>query len=65
MNRQMMADLGLSFGSRVYIVSQRGWSGSYIVTDVCPTYGTIDIFVADRSSIPRWGVETGISITPE
>jgi 3D (Asp-Asp-Asp) domain-containing protein len=58
-----MSELGISFGSQIYVISQRGWSGLYTVTDGGVPYGTIDIFLENYSSLPSWGVENGIKIS--
>jgi 3D (Asp-Asp-Asp) domain-containing protein len=62
MNRDQMASLGISFGSQIYLVSQKGWSGWYTVTDTGVDHGTVDIFLENYSELPWWGVERGIAI---
>ena len=61
MNTQQVADLGLKKGDEIYVVSQKGWSGYYTITDAGCAYGIIDIYV-NRSDIPSWGVEYDVTI---
>ena len=61
MNTQQVADLGLKLGDEIYVISQKGWSGYYRITDCGCAYGTIDIYV-NRSDIPSWGVEHDVRI---
>ncbi|MDR0851068.1 MAG: hypothetical protein LBN36_01095, partial [Clostridiales Family XIII bacterium] len=63
MNRAQMAELGLTWGSVIYVTSQRGWSGWYTVTDGGPEYGTVDIFLENYSELPWWGVERGVVVS--
>ena len=62
MNGAQMAELGLSYGQLIYVVSQRGWSGWYTITDTGCSHGTIDIFLENYSTLPWWGVERGVAI---
>ena len=61
MNSQQVADLGLSRGDDIFILSNKGWSGFYTITDSGCAYGTIDIYV-NRSDIPSYGIENGVRI---
>jgi len=61
MNTQQVADLGLKNGDEIYVISQKGWSGYYTITDCGCAYGTIDIYV-NRGDIPSWGVEQNVQI---
>ena len=61
MNEQQVADLGLKRGDEIYVISQKGWSGYYTITDSGCAYGTIDIYV-NRKDIPSWGVEYNVQI---
>ena len=61
MNGQQVADLGLKRGDEIYVISQKGWSGYYTITDSGCAYGTIDIYV-NRGDIPSWGVEYDVRI---
>ena len=61
MNTQQVADLGLKRGDEIFVLSRKGWSGFYKITDSGCAYGTIDIYV-NRSDIPHWGVEYGVEI---
>ena len=63
MNRSQMKRLGLSYGDKIYINSKRNsWDGWYEIRDCGCSSGVIDIFVAQRSHIPSWGVERGVEI---
>ena len=56
MNTQQVADLGLNRGDEIFVMSGKGWSGFYKITDSGCAYGTIDIYV-NTGDIPSWGVE--------
>jgi len=56
MNTQQVEDLGLKRGDEIFVLSRKGWSGFYRITDSGCDYGTIDIYV-NREDIPSWGVE--------
>ena len=61
MNSQQVADLGLRRGDEIYVVSNKGWSGFYRITDSGCAYGTIDIYV-NQGDIPSYGVEYNVGI---
>jgi len=61
MNYQQMAEMGIGYGTEVYVISGRGYSGVWRVVDTGCAYGTIDLFVP-RGTIPRWGVERGVRL---
>jgi len=61
MNSQQVADLGLKRGDEIFVLSRKGWSGFYRITDSGCAYGTIDIYV-NYSDIPSYGVENGVKI---
>ena len=61
MNQQQVADLGLKKGDTIYVISKKGWSGYYTITDHGCAYGTIDIYVL-WEDIPSWGVEYDVEI---
>ena len=61
MNADQVAALGLKKGDEIYVISKKGWSGYYRITDHGCAYGTIDIYV-NRSDIPSWGVEYDVEI---
>jgi len=61
MNSQQVADLGLKRGDEIFVMSNKGWSGFYKITDNGCAYGTIDIYI-DYADLPSWGVEYGVKI---
>ena len=61
MNSQQVADLGLKRGDEIFVLSNKGWSGFYTITDSGCAYGTIDIYV-NSSDIPSYGIENGVMI---
>ncbi|MCL2111671.1 MAG: hypothetical protein FWH32_05425 [Clostridiales bacterium] len=61
MNSQQIADLGLKMGDQIFVMSRRGWSGFYTITDTGCAYGTVDIYV-NRSDIPHWGIEHNVGV---
>jgi len=61
MNSQQVADLGLKYGDEIFVISRKGWTGFYRITDSGCAYGTIDIYVNSRD-IPSWGVENDVRI---
>ena len=61
MNAQQVEDLGLKKGDEIYVISNKGWSGFYKITDHGCAYGTIDIYVAP-GEIPSYGVEYDVEI---
>ena len=61
MNADQVAALGLKKGDEIYVISQKGWSGYYTITDHGCAEGIIDIYV-NRADIPHWGVEYGVEI---